>query len=133
GIARIVRTWDDDLKAAISGLPNDAATLLARYQKAFPAGYAEVFDAARALEDIARIERLGQGRRATIDIHREPDMPTSRVRAAIYCLDEPIRLSERVPLLENLGFSVIDERTWRLTPRFNGRTRTVVLHDMVLE
>jgi len=133
GIARIVRTWDDDLKAAISGLPNDAAALLARYQKAFPAGYAEMFDAGRALEDIARIERLGQGRRATIDIHREPDMPASRVRAAIYCLDEPIRLSERVPLLENLGFSVIDERTWRLTPRFEGRPRTVVLHDMVLE
>ncbi|MGE0765223.1 MAG: NAD-glutamate dehydrogenase [Hyphomicrobiaceae bacterium] len=133
GIGRIVRTWDDELKTALAGMGNDAASLLLRYQKAFPAGYAEVFDAQRALEDIARIERLAPGRRAAIDIHRESNLPSSRVRAAIYCLDEPIRLSERVPLLENLGFSVIDERTWRLTPRLEGRARTVVLHDMVLE
>jgi len=134
GVSRIVRTWDDELKAAIAGLGSGSSSaLLSRYQKAFPAGYAEVFNAGRALEDIARIERLDNERRATIDIHRDHDMPASRARAAIYCLDAPIRLSHRVPLLENLGFSVIDERTWRLSPRFDGKTRTVILHDMVLE
>ncbi|MEZ5817918.1 MAG: NAD-glutamate dehydrogenase [Hyphomicrobiaceae bacterium] len=133
GIARIVRTWSDELKQVISGLGEGAATLLQRYQSAFPAGYSEVFSPARALEDIARIERLGPDRRTAIDLHSEVGMPAGRVRAAIYCLDEPIRLSERVPLLENLGFSVIDERTWRLAPRLEGKSRTVVLHDMVLE
>ncbi|MGD9806436.1 MAG: NAD-glutamate dehydrogenase [Hyphomicrobiaceae bacterium] len=133
GIARIVRTWDDELKAAIDAMGIGASTLLERYQNAFPAGYAEVFRPERALEDIARIERLQQGRATAIDIHREPGMPANRIRAAIYCLDEPIRLSVRVPLLENLGFSVIDERTWRLMPHVEGRPRTVVLHDMVLE
>jgi glutamate dehydrogenase len=133
GIARIVRTWTDELREAISGLGPSSAVLLDRYLGAFPAGYTEVFTPTRALADIGRIDRLGPDRRTAIDIHREPGMPESRVRAAIYCFDEPIRLSERVPLLENLGFSVIDERTWRLSPRIDGRPRVVVLHDMVLE
>jgi len=133
GIADIVRTWTDELKDALADLGAGAPALLSRYLSAFPVGYSEVFTPARALEDIARIERLGPDRAAAIDIHREPGMPKSRVRAAIYCLDEPIRLSVRVPLLENLGFTVIDERTWRLTPRLDSQPRVVVLHDMVLE
>ncbi len=133
GIARIVRTWGDALKQAISGLGDGSSALVARYLGAFPAGYAEVFSPARALEDIARIERLGPDRRAAIDVHRESEMHEGRIRAAIYCLDEPIRLSDRVPMLENLGFSVIDERTWRLSPRMDGKPRVVILHDMVLE
>ncbi len=133
GITRIVRTWKDALQQAISALGEGSTTLLASYLGAFPTGYAEVFTPARALEDIARIERLGPERSVAIDIHREPGMGEDRVRAAIYCLDEPIRLSQRVPILENLGFSVIDERTWRLSPRIGGRPRVVILHDMVLE
>ena len=133
GIARIVRTWGDALKQAILGLGAGSQALVARYVGAFPVGYAEVFTPARALEDIARLERLGPDRRVAIDFHREMGMREGRIRAAIYCLDEPIRLSDRVPMLENLGFSVIDERTWRLSPRIDGRPRVVILHDMVLE
>jgi glutamate dehydrogenase len=133
GIARIVRTWGDALKQAILGLGAGSQALIARYVGAFPVGYTEVFTPARALEDIARLERLGPDRRVAIDFHRETGMGEGRIRAAIYCLDEPIRLSDRVPMLENLGFSVIDERTWRLSPRIDGRPRVVILHDMVLE
>ena len=47
---------------------------------------------------------------------------------------EPLRgrlpLSERVPVLENMGFRVVDERTYRIEPQ--GGTG-VWLHDMLLE
>ena len=133
GIRRLVRTWGDELGEAVASLPGDSAPLAKRYQNAFPAGYAEAFSPARALEDIARIERLGAQRPVAIDVHPDDGEPGARVRAAIYCLDQPIRLSERVPLLENLGFTVVDERTWRLSPRFDGRSQPVLLHDMVFE
>ena len=42
-------------------------------------------------------------------------------------------LSERVPVLENLGFSAIDERSYHIRPRFADGERDVTLHDMVLE
>ena len=44
-----------------------------------------------------------------------------------------MRLSERVPVLENLGFSAIDERSYHITPRYSEATREVTLHDMALE
>ena len=43
----------------------------------------------------------------------EPD----RVRVALYHLHGPIPLSRRVPILENLGFAVIDERSYRIVPQ----------------
>ena len=38
-----------------------------------------------------------------------------------------------MPVLEHLGFSVVDERTYEVTPRYDQETRTAVIHDMVLE
>ena len=55
------------------------------------------------------------------------------MHAAIYRFDAPIPLSDRVPILENLGFSVIDERTYRISPNQDGKRQTVSLHDMVLD
>ena len=42
-------------------------------------------------------------------------------------------LSERVPLLENLGFHVINERTYRIAPASASEGEHVWLYDMTLE
>lgn len=133
GIARIVRTWSDHLLELLAASGEESQALISKYGNAFPAGYTETFPTERALEDINRIERLGADRPLAIDFYHEPDAPNGRVRVAIYRFDAPMRLSERVPVLENLGFSVIDERSYRLTPQFEAGRREVVLHDMVLE
>ena len=134
GIARLLRTWSDDLASLIQASgPASASAWTTRYQDAFPQGYRELYPPARALEDIARIERLSTERPVSIDLHRDPQMPPSTVRAAIYATAAPIRLSVRVPMLENMGFTVVDERTWRLAPRDPARAEGIVLHDMVLE
>jgi glutamate dehydrogenase len=132
-IADATRPWDDKLKGALAALGQSAALLDARYARAFSAGYAETFSAARAVEDIGRIERLTPEGPVAIDFYREPIDPPTRVRAAIYRFDKPIPLSDRVPVLENLGFSVIDERSYRVRPQFADGAREVALHDMVLE
>ncbi len=110
-----------------------ADALHAKYGTAFSAGYAETFPAERALEDIERIERLGPDQPVVIDFYCEAGAPPGRVHAAVYSLGAPIRLSERVPALENLGFSAIDERSYHIRPRFADGERDVALHDMVLE
>jgi glutamate dehydrogenase len=132
-IVDIVRTWEDRLADAIAGEGDDAGALLAKYGTAFSAGYAETFSAERALEDIARIERLGPDHPVVIDFHRQPDAPPGRIHAVVYSLGAPITLSERVPVLENMGFSAIDERSYHIRPRFADGERNVTLHDMVLE
>src|SRR5204862_4208353 len=111
-IAEIVRTWDDRLADAIAMQGDQAEALQAKYGTAFSAGYAETFPAERALEDIKRVERLSPEHPVVIDFYRVPGMPASRIHAAVYSLGAPIPLSQRVPVLENLGFSAIDERSY---------------------
>jgi glutamate dehydrogenase len=133
GIAEIVRTWEDRLADAIATQEDRAEALRAKYGTAFSAGYAEIFPAERALEDIKRIERLGPDHPVVIDFYRVPGMPANSLHAAVYSLGAPIPLSQRVPVLENLGFSAIDERSYHIRPRFEDGERDVALHDMVLE
>jgi glutamate dehydrogenase len=131
-IREATRTWEDRLVEAIASREGAPSPLAARYARAFPAGYAESFPPERALEDIDRIERLGPDRPQAIDFYADHD-DAGRTRAAIYRFDAPIPLSERVPVLENLGFRVIDERTYRVSPLLGGHNREVCLHDMMLE
>jgi len=132
-VVAAVRTWEDGLTDALGARGAAGAALLARYRNAFPGGYTEAFSVQRALDEIGRIERLGPDRPLAVDFYREADAPAYRVRVAISRFDEPIPLSERVPVLENFGFRVIDERSYRLTPTLADGARTVCLHDLVLE
>ena len=50
----------------------------------------------------------------------------------IWSFGRPLPLSERVPVLENMGFKVVDERTYHIEPKGEG-ARTVWFHDMLLE
>jgi len=132
-VAALVKTWQDGLVETLEAVEPGGTKLAAKYLSAFSAGYAETFTPARALEDITRIERLGPEKPLAIDFYTETHDGKDRLRAAVYRFDAPIRLSERVPVLENLGFSVVDERTYEVRPRYDQGTRTAVIHDMVLE
>lgn len=128
-VSEITQTWEDRLELQLATLPDATA----RFSNAFPASYAENFPPDRALEDIERIERLEDDSQVAIDFYHPTGELERGVHAAIYRFDAPIPLSDRVPILENLGFSVIDERTYRITPGQNGERQTVSLHDMVLD
>jgi glutamate dehydrogenase len=132
-ITDITRTWADHLASALAVGGPALSTLAPKYASAFSAAYSDTFPVTRALVDISRIERLSPERPVSIDFYREVGAPDRQVRAAVCRFDTPIPLSERVPVLENLGFSVIDERSYELTPQFADGKRVVVLHDMLLE
>ena len=132
-ITEIVRTWDDRLANAIDGSLANASVLRQTYGAAFPAAYADTFAPERALEDIKRIERLGPARAVAVEFYSAAGDPPGRIHAAICRFGTPIRLSERVPILENLGFSAVDERSYSISPHYSDGIREVTLHDMVLE
>jgi glutamate dehydrogenase len=132
-IAACARTFDDKLSSVLATATPEVRAAASHYAGAFPAGYAETFPAERAVEDIARIERLSAERPIAIDFYRDPTEPDNRLHAAIYRFDTPIPLSERVPVMENLGLSVIDEQSYRVHPTVADAKRTVALHDMRLE
>ena len=129
-VIEIVRTWNDRLAQAVRARGPGAEALLDKYAAAFSAGYSETFPPSRALEDIQRIERLGAEMPVAVDFYREADATGTRLHATLYRYGAPIMLSERLPILENLGFQAIDERSYTLMPKVGGETRSVTLHDM---
>ncbi|MGF3023034.1 NAD-glutamate dehydrogenase [Methylobacterium aquaticum] len=132
GIAGLARTWADSLREALAeARGGDARGLAAVYADAFPAGYREMYTGAQALPDIAILERISEGQPRAVDLFRRPGDPDTRIGLKVFSRGTALPLSERVPVLENLGFRVIDERTYRLKPE--GAGARVWLHDMVLE
>lgn len=129
----IARMWVDRLGARLAAGGPDMRRLASKYVRAFSPAYAETFAVDRALEDIRRIERLGESRPVAVDFYQQADGAADQLHATVYRFDEPIPLSERVPVLENFGFLSIDERSYRLTPAFEHGIRPVSLHDMLLE
>ena len=130
-VAAIVRTWADGLAAALHG--RDAAEaaerLARRYRTAFGAAYREATEPAAAVDDIGMLERLTPERRVAIAFHRRPDDGTGPIGLKLYSLEAPVPLSDRVPVLENMGLRVIDERTYRIEP---AGAAAAYLHDMTL-
>jgi glutamate dehydrogenase len=133
-VAAIVRTWADDLKDALAlAHPAERArVLLARYREAFSDGYREVYSPAVAVGDIRVIENLSSDKPVDVDFYRRLGEPAASASLKVWSCGRPIPLSERVPVLENMGFNVVDERTHRIDPA-GGEISEIWFHDMLLE
>ena len=130
-IEQIVRTWADKLDEELTHEGGETGNALAsKYHGAFSPAYQAAFEPERAVREIAQFEALDEDNTVAVDFYREESDPKDRVRIALYHLHGAIPLSQRVPVLENMGFSVIDERSYRVTPHDGS---VLGLHDMVLE
>ncbi|HEX2136822.1 MAG TPA: NAD-glutamate dehydrogenase [Microvirga sp.] len=135
GIAGIVRTWGDALRDELAdaiGGPR-ARALAARYANAFSGAYREAFGAEAAISDIGILEQLSEARPRAVDLYRREGDSDQRINLKVFSRGAALPLSERVPLLENLGFRVINERTYRVAPAGSSEAERVWLHDMLLE
>lgn len=133
GIAAIVRSWQDEFALQLSEAfdPERARLLLESYSGAFSAAYREAFTAAEVVADIRVIENLSNEKPLAINFYRAAEADGASINLKVWSCERPLPLSERVPLLENMGFSVIDERTY-VVEREEISGGTVWLHDMTL-
>ncbi len=133
-IERIIRTWEDQLADELDhGASRISVVLSEKYQGAFPAAYQAVFSPERAVRDIAEFEALNEDSPVAVKFYRADGEKPDRIHVALYHLQGPIPLSRRVPVLENMGFSVIDERSYRVAPEGAKDAAPMSHHDMVLE
>jgi len=131
-VAAIVRSWQDGLGEALLRRfdPATAEKLRAAYAEAFPAGYREAVTPEAAIDDIDTFGRLS-AEAPLAGAFRIPAGPAGGLSLRLVHAGGPIPLSVRVPMIENMGFRVIDEQTFAIAPG-NGR-RQVHIHDMVLD
>ncbi|KPF42952.1 NAD-glutamate dehydrogenase [Rhizobium sp. AAP43] len=97
--------------------------------------FQEAFTADEAVADLKHIEACLAGAPLSIAFRQGDEGKGPTLFLKIFHSAEHLPLSRRVPLLENLGFSVISERTFDIDVKSpTGADRgTVVLHDMELE
>ena len=130
-LADAARRWEDELVEALLNAHGDAAArLAATYREAFPAGYRETYAVAEALEDIARLEALEDGRPLATRLYRAGGATPDTARFKVFRAGDPVMLSDVLPLLEDAGLRVVDERPYRIRP--DGAATDLWIQDLGL-
>ncbi|KAB0677581.1 NAD-glutamate dehydrogenase [Aureimonas leprariae] len=127
-VAGLARSFEDAFARALQTAGGDPA-LLALGSR-MPDSYRDAVDPAEAVADAARIATLSDARPFDVDFHRRAGDPDKGLHLKIYHRGDAVPLSTRVPILENMGFAVVSERTFRLG---GADGATVHLHDMDLQ
>ena len=127
----IIRTWTDGFAEALGAIypPDKARVIFDRYCTAFSEGFHEAYTPQAAAGDIRVMEGLSAERPLGVDFHHRRTGDIRTVGLKVWSHARPLPLSERVPVLENMGFRVVDERTFHVAVDDSG----VWLHDMLLE
>jgi glutamate dehydrogenase len=113
------RSWGDDLEEALLDEYGEerAAMLYRRYGEAFPAAYREDWVPRSALADIGRMEALDQAGDLALRLYRPLEAPQGALRAKVFRAGAPLALSDLLPLFEDMGVQVADERPYAIAPR----------------
>ncbi|MET0764618.1 MAG: NAD-glutamate dehydrogenase [Blastococcus sp.] len=132
--ARLVaamRSWSDDLYDALVDQFGEehGVDLHARYADAFPAAYRQDTSAAAAVVDIGRLEGLGGGDDLGMHLYRPLEAAPGTLRFKLFRRGESVTLSDVLPLLENMGVHVVDERPYEVRP---GGAEPVWIYDFGL-
>jgi glutamate dehydrogenase len=114
-IVESTRSWADDLEEAlIDEEGEERGNALRRiYADAFPPAYRSDWVARSALFDIKRIESLAPDGIA-ITLYRPLEAAEGALRAKLFRSGAPLTLSDMLPLFENMGVQVTDERPYEL-------------------
>jgi glutamate dehydrogenase len=117
-LAEATRTWSDDFHdALIEQLGEErGADLYRRYGEAFPPAYRDDFAARVAVTDVQRIERLDPDGDLDMSLYLPLESPAGHLAFKLLRSGRPILLSDVLPLLENMGAKVTDERPFEVRP-----------------
>ncbi|GAL03558.1 NAD-specific glutamate dehydrogenase large form [Photobacterium aphoticum] len=111
-------SWEDRLYGSLkANFGESQGTSLAKnYARAFPRSYKEQMLPGSAVADIAQLEALSENNKLGMLFYRpQEEANDSRfVKLKLFHRDEPIHLSDVMPMLENLGLRVIGESPYQV-------------------
>jgi glutamate dehydrogenase len=113
------RSWVDDFEQALLEDQGEerGTQLFRRYGNAFPTAYRADWVARSALADLRHLEELPEGEGLEISLYRPLEAAPGVLRAKLYRSGRPLALSDMLPLFENMGVQVADERPYPIKPR----------------
>ncbi|KFZ29736.1 NAD-glutamate dehydrogenase [Pseudidiomarina atlantica] len=112
------RTWEDNFERILHSTFGDskANALNKKYANAFPRAYKEEVLPSIAIADIQQLEALDKDHKLGMLFYRsrEDNEQSKNVRLKLFHKDEPIHLSDVLPMLENFGLRIIGESPYQI-------------------
>jgi glutamate dehydrogenase len=123
-IAEVTRPWTGDLADALREVHGEERgnSLFRLYGAAFPIAYRADWRARAAVDDIDRAEALAAGDGLVMSVYETVESARTSLRCKLLSPGERIALSDVLPILENMGLRVGDERPYEIKPE--GRRST---------
>src|SRR4029077_20451914 len=101
--------------------------------EAFSAAYREAYTPEVAVRDLRVFESVSADRPLAVEFRsHEDDGGEGGAALKVWSFARPIPLSERAPVLENMGFRVVDEQTYQVMAGAADQPGAW-FHDMMLE
>jgi glutamate dehydrogenase len=115
-LVAITRSWTDELHDLLLEQHGEELgnRLFGRYGEAFPAAYREDFPARNAVYDIQRIEDLEERGGLNMNLYRPLEATSELLRFKLFFAERPLPLSDAVPMLEDMGVGVVEERPYEI-------------------
>ncbi|WP_097462432.1 NAD-glutamate dehydrogenase [Mangrovitalea sediminis] len=131
-VIELAQSWRDGLLEAFYEAHGEERgnQLIQLYQNAFPSGYRDLFSPRRAVIDIDHVTRVKDTGRLAMSFYRALEEEENTLHFKLFHPDEPIPLSEVMPIFENLGFRVLGEHPFETIDRSG---KTVWIHDFSLQ
>ena len=126
------RTWRDDLHDALFDYYGEAQAnkLFRKYRDAFPASYRESCSARMAVSDLEHLEALTKENPLGMRFYQPLEGNETELHLKLFCLSEPMPLSDVLPMLENMGLRVIAESSHILQV---GSGETIWISDFTMQ
>lgn len=128
-LARISKSWRDQLEERLAdcGALRQAANVWQRYGDAFPATYQALQSVADAENDIVRIESMGPKESVRFALVGDYCAigPETTFELVLYSRGKAVVLSHIMPVLENVGFEVLNEKSALVNPQ---GTESIYVH-----
>jgi len=132
-LKQMVRGWVPEVEAALGahGEEGRAAVLAQRFGTLLPANYRNLYSPEEAARDILRLRDLTPVAPRSVRLAVKSADAGNLLRLKVYSRSGALALSDVVPVLENFGFTVLEEVPTTLSPETDGAP-TVHIHDFTL-
>ena len=130
-LTEAMKSWDDELyQALLESLGEAQGNLLfPRYSKALPAAYKEDFSPRMAAGDIQQLETVAADKPLAMRLYRSLENPEALLHFKVFGPEEPLPLSDALPILERMGLRVLNAHPYELEFA-DGSKRWVLNFDM---
>ncbi len=130
-MVELIKPWDDYFLEVLQANYSDseADKLFSVYSSCFSAAYKETYTAEEGVKDIQRVAKIISDKQLGLDLDFCNTVADAELSFKIFSYGNQLFLSDVAPILENLGLSIISEKSFRLKPEGEAE---IWLHDFSL-